>query len=273
MKLDIQNEILYIESNYQKRQSHMLFRRLHHRLIGSMVGLMVVFVLAVGFTLHWSIRQSLENALGDKLQAVALSLAARYTPEEILWMKQGVGDRYRHRFLEPLNRIRKQSDIQRVCIFSIENESWLDTDTTRFHGQIYYQHLFFQQEMAALRKSKASHTLLFTDIDNRPMMAGFAPLIIADSTAGGIGVFGNAHFLGTVDDFNRRILTIGALGMGLAIVMAYILSRSVTKPVAGLVRASRQIGAGHYTDPIPPAGTSEIGELSKTMESMRMNVI
>jgi signal transduction histidine kinase len=251
----------------------MVFHRLNHRLIAAIAGLMFIFISSLGLTLFWSIRQSLQTALGEKVQTIALALASQYTSEEITLLTQGPGPRIRPRFLEPLRLIERQADIRRIYFFSMDYRSLLDTDTTVIQGEIYYQLMFFRQEMQILSLGKPAHTGLFKGIDNKPVMCGFAPLVLAGSTVGGIGVDGNARFLSTVQDFGRRILIFGGMGMGLALLTAVLLARSVTRPVAELASASQQIGAGDYVHSIPSAGSGEIGELARTMELMRQNVI
>ena len=251
----------------------MIFHRLHHQLIAVITGSMVIFIITTGLILHWSIRQSLEKALGEKLQAVAVTLAAGYTHEEISLMIQSGGPRLREYFMQPVNQMLKTTELKRIYFFTLDHRSLLDTDSTVLSNQTYYHLQSFPDEMEHLRSGEASYTVLFTGISGEPTMSGFAPLKAGSSVMAGIGVDGNAHFLNTIRRFNHQIIIFGALAAFMSVLLSIVLARSVTGPVAGLAHVSQQIGEGHYNTPIPQTGTSEIGQLAKTMESMRQNVI
>jgi len=251
----------------------MIFHRLHHRLIAATTGLMVLFIVAVGATLHWSIRQSLENALGEKLESVAATLASQYTNEEIGLLLQNKGPRLNAYFMEPLLEILHATELKRIYFFTSNHQSLLDTDSTISQTYVYHNLQWFPDEMRLLQAGKSSHTLLFTGIDGNPTMNGFAPIKMEEKVIGGVGVEGNAHFLNTVNQFNRQILIYGIAGASFAILLSFILARSVTRPIADLAHVSQQIGAGHYKTVIPLRGAKEMKQLAHTMELMQKNVI
>ena len=249
----------------------MIFHRLHHRLIAAMTGLIIVLLGTVGWTLHWSIRQSLERALGEKLESVAATLSSQYTYEEVSLMQQDMGPRLKSYFLQPLTGMLESADLKRVYIFTLDYRSLLDTDTTA--GPVYHHLQFFSQMMKKLRSGETSHTPLFTNIEGIPVMSGFAPVRLNETVIGGVGVDGNVRFLNAVKRLNHQMILFGTLSTILAVILATLISRTLTQPIAALSRVSQQIGAGHYQTEVPQSGPREIGQLAHTMEIMRQNVI
>ncbi|MBN2102786.1 HAMP domain-containing histidine kinase [bacterium] len=251
----------------------MIFHRLHHRLIAATTGLMILFIIALGVTLHWSIRQSLEKALGEKLQSVAATLASQYTNEEVSFILQNKGPRLHAYFMRPLSEMLRSTDLKRIYFFTLDHRILLDTDSTMLQAHVYHYLQWFPEEMLRLQSGESSHTLLFTGIDGNPAMNGFAPLKMGNNVVGGIGVEGNVRFLNTVNRFKKQILIYGIAGTTFAIILSVVLARSVTRPVASLAHVSHQIGAGNYKALIPRKGAKEIEQLAHTMELMRKNVI
>lgn len=55
----------------------------------------------------------------------------------------------------------------------------------------------------------------------------------------------------------------------LAVVLATGIARSVVRPIRVLITASQRIASGNLTEPIPPLGDDEIGQLAESFDSMR----
>lgn len=69
-----------------------------------------------------------------------------------------------------------------------------------------------------------------------------------------------------------RITFAGIVAMVAAIGVAYLLSRSITRPVASLTRASEQMAEGHYDQRIEVESRDEIGRLARTFNFMAHQV-
>lgn len=67
----------------------------------------------------------------------------------------------------------------------------------------------------------------------------------------------------------RRLLVIGSLTIPLALLFAWGVARSVTKPLAVLTQASERIARGDLDETIPPFGADEIGRLGRSFDQMR----
>src|SRR5581483_2331492 len=73
-------------------------------------------------------------------------------------------------------------------------------------------------------------------------------------------------------DANRwqtEIATFGALTLFVALLLVWITTRSVARPIRALTAASRSIAAGDLTTPVPRGGEGEVRELAAAFDHMR----
>ncbi|MBI2761530.1 MAG: HAMP domain-containing protein [Chloroflexi bacterium] len=69
-----------------------------------------------------------------------------------------------------------------------------------------------------------------------------------------------------------RLALSGGIAMLVAVAIAYLLSRSITRPIVRVTRASEAMAAGHYDQRITVQGRDEIGRLSRTFNQMAHQV-
>jgi signal transduction histidine kinase len=251
----------------------MIFDRIHIRLILFFVALMIVVLAAGGLSIQWSVRRSMEDELGKKLEAVASAASVMFDDEELGYLLAAPGPRLREYLTKKLILIRGRTGVKRIYFFDISNNGLIDTQEGSRSGAEIFSLQFYRKEIGALILGKSSHTILFRGIDGDPTMTGFSPLVLNGKVVGGSGVDGSAAFLGALDALKRRLIQTALLGSVATILLALILSGTITRPIARLVRSSEQIAHGRYDDPIPPLGKGEIGVLSETMEAMRRSVV
>ena len=69
---------------------------------------------------------------------------------------------------------------------------------------------------------------------------------------------------------NEAMLVAGGIGLGVAVIVSYFVTRLIVTPVRRLVRASQRIAAGHYAERIPSvgAGKDELGEMALSFNEM-----
>jgi HAMP domain-containing protein len=78
---------------------------------------------------------------------------------------------------------------------------------------------------------------------------------------------------GEIESTTRTLMLVAALVAAvLGILLAVSITRSVTVPLAHLVKVSDKISTGELDTPVPAAAKDEIGELAEAMERMRVSV-
>jgi two-component system phosphate regulon sensor histidine kinase PhoR len=70
----------------------------------------------------------------------------------------------------------------------------------------------------------------------------------------------------------QAVWAAGAVVVLLGAIVAWLLARSLTGPLARLTRVADRIADGDYQQPVPPAGADEIGLLARALEMMRGRV-
>jgi signal transduction histidine kinase len=70
-----------------------------------------------------------------------------------------------------------------------------------------------------------------------------------------------------------RLLTIAAVLAGLALLAAVLFGRRITQPAEALTDAAVRLGQGDFSTSIPTGGPAEIGQLGRTMDEMRRNLV
>jgi len=69
--------------------------------------------------------------------------------------------------------------------------------------------------------------------------------------------------------WQNQIVLFGALSLGLALLLVWLTTRSVARPILALAAASRQIASGDLTTPIPRGGEGEVRVLAQAFDHMR----
>jgi len=251
----------------------MILHRIHIRLTFFFFGLLIAVLAVGGLSIQWSIRRSMEAELGKKLEAVASAAAVVFDEEEIGYLLSSPVPRLEEYLRKKLLLLRDRTGVKRIYFFDFTNRNLIDTRKESKSGEGIFSLQFYSNEIETVRRGKPSHSILFEGIDGEPTMTGFSPLSVQGKVVGGSAVDGSASFLGAIRALNRRLLQTALIASIATVVLALLLSKTITRPIARLVRSSEQIGRGRYEDPIPTLGKSEIGVLSETMESMRVNVV
>ncbi len=70
----------------------------------------------------------------------------------------------------------------------------------------------------------------------------------------------------------RRLVVVGSLTILVALLFAWGVARSVTKPLETLAHGAQRIAQGDLDEPIPPLGEDEIGRLARAFDQMRITL-
>ena len=78
---------------------------------------------------------------------------------------------------------------------------------------------------------------------------------------------------GELKSIKSRLLVLAAVLAALALLASVLLGRRVTAPTEALNEAALRLGQGDFATSIPTGGPAEIGQLARTMDDMRRNLI
>ncbi|MBN1895385.1 HAMP domain-containing histidine kinase [bacterium] len=251
----------------------MFFHRIRNRMIAWFILFAALILGASGWMLYWSIRQNLEKELGSKLEAVAGAAAVLFSEEEMLYLAQDTGPRFREYASGRLERLREQTRVKRIFLFDWDLVVLADSRGPDPLRKSDIGLKFYSLEIEALQKGKGAHSILFTGMDGAPAMTGFAPLSIAGNPVGGAAVESSVPFLEAVQAIRDRLIWIGIAGVLSAVLLGTLMAGSLTRPIRQLSMASRRISSGRYEPAIPVSGQDEIADLASTLETMRRSII
>jgi signal transduction histidine kinase len=77
----------------------------------------------------------------------------------------------------------------------------------------------------------------------------------------------------SVGSLVQRLLITAVILAAVAVLAGVILGQQVTGPVSTLTEAAERLGHGDFSTSIPVGGTKEVGQLGRTMEDMRNNLV
>ncbi len=78
--------------------------------------------------------------------------------------------------------------------------------------------------------------------------------------------------LAPADNLRQQVLIVGGLSLILIVLLAWALTRFITRPVGRLIAASSGIAGGDLETPVPAVGQDEIGELARRLDEMRVQL-
>jgi signal transduction histidine kinase len=230
-------------------------------------------LLLAGLYLQYRVSEHMERQLGDKLEGIATAVAVQTDAQLVALLTPGDVQTRTYVLLKSrLERIKKQTGMQRLLILSPNGEIWLDTETDAV-GERYTRALFDQFEIEQAIAGMPASSPLFKDNEDRLFKSAYAPLI-KNGVKGVVVVQGSAASLGAVQDIQVTIFKIGLAGLVLSVLLAVLVSRPITRPILELQKAARRIGKGNWERPVTVhSGPNEIVFLAHTMDEMRRELL
>ena len=243
------------------------------RLVFIFVLLTVIVVGGSGFFLYWKAKTSLEDELGNKLMAVAGSIASQIDGQTVMSLKPGDEDSRTYRNIQrKLASIRDRTEVKRIYIIDRDLTNLVDSEGWEV-GKEYARLRFDEAELKLVWKGKPTSSVLFEGSDGILYKSGYSPVWIQDTVQAVVGVDGSATFLASIKNIRKSIFMIGIFGVALGVIMALIFSSTIVNPIKKLVMASARIGEGNYQRHIELKSKTEIGFLAKTMDEMRSSIV
>jgi signal transduction histidine kinase len=83
----------------------------------------------------------------------------------------------------------------------------------------------------------------------------------------------SAQLDSNVSALQRRLVWVAAILAAFALLAGVLLGRRITAPTEALTAAATRLGQGDFAASIPTGGPAEIGQLARTMDDMRRNLI
>jgi signal transduction histidine kinase len=237
--------------------------------------LQIAFVLLIsGVYLKYRLQSELERELGAKLETVAASFSVQLDASLIMLL--GPGDEETRTFrnlMQRLQQLLNATKLKRIVVMTPSGGIWLDTNPGAKIGTLYLGYQINNREIATVMQKNTASSTLFKGHDGQWYKSGYAPMTLDSRVVGIVLVEGSAETLATVRTMQRHLLQLGVFCLVLAFILALLISKRLTAPLARLQQAARQIGLGKFDQPIQVHGRDEIAFLAQTMEEMRNAIL
>ncbi len=151
----------------------------------------------------------------------------------------------------------------RVLASTKAERMFTDSDHGRFLAEL------IKQKKSAVGSCHGCHESVGPSDREREVVA-FAPL--ANAPWGLTVRQPENEALSLVVGVKRNLLMAGFLTILVALLFAWGMARSLTKPLRILTQAARRITEGNLDEPIQPLGDDEIGSLGRSLDNMRMTL-
>ena len=115
-------------------------------------------------------------------------------------------------------------------------------------------------------------TLIFPDYRGVEVLSAFGPLDISGMHWAIMSEIDEAEAFQHIRELRNRMFGLGGVLIVLIGVLAYGLSRTLTRPVRSLGQAAQSLTAGNLDTPVERISSDEIGDLAENFEQMRLSL-
>lgn len=239
--------------------------RLFFKFIIPYIFLIVTVFSLSGWLFFSSAREALDAELSRRLMGVADLVARTVNPHFLMRIRPGDEDTSLYRLvLQELGKLREAARVKDIHLFDRENRMIVDLDQTQRIGE---ENLFLQldsYELEQVWRGRTVSSVLYRGRDGRFYKAGYAPVwddqgeVIA-----GVGVEVGVDFMQIMDGVRRQFIGISLFSGGLIVMISFLLSRSMIRPIQVLTSATEQLGNEESYPQVDLKRNDELGDLGK----------
>lgn len=252
---------------------------LRHQLILALVVPAFAVLAAMAYRADAAMRRALEDALGERLEAIAQATATAIDPRVLLLEAGDDESRIAKNAHKKLQSLIEATHVERILIARMDGtQVVLDSSGRLKVGAELARAAFDQNELDVVARGGSTASVLFQDATGRWYKSGFAPLAepatedAAEAVRGVVIVEAPAQFFEALGDLRSVLISIVLAGFVALIGLAVVASRGVTTSLSRLSRAAERIGAGELSTEISRAGPREAQVLAQTMQSMARSI-
>lgn len=244
--------------------------RLFFKFIIPYIFLIVTVFSFSGWLFFSSASEALDAELSRRLVGVADLIARTVNPTFLVRIQPGDEDTSLYRLiLEELEMIREATQVKDIHLFDRQNRVVVDLDGTQAIGEEDLLLQIDSYELDQVWRGHAVSSVLYRGRDSRFYKAGYAPLrngqgqIIA-----GVGVEVGADFMQIIDRVRRQFIGITLASGGFILLISFLLSRSMIRPIQILTSATEQLGKDGGYPQVDLNRNDELGDLGRRFNQM-----
>ncbi len=234
----------------------------------------LLIINIIGWLLYFQARRYFDEELGNKLKSVAVNINYLIQHDLLLYITPGIeGGNFYKSLSASLRGLQKSFDLQRVYIIDSSNKLLIDSDSLVTIGTTI-PHL--QANLAELSKAKEGtpvYTTLYRAYNGNLYKSAFAPIKDKNKKIIAIAcVDASPSFLNVINKIESFLIMVNTVSLLVALLLSFLLARSITNPIKKLVTAAQKISGGDYNTEIKISSQNEIGFLGKVFDAMQKNI-
>lgn len=258
---------------------------LKNKLSSLVIAIVIVFFLIIFWTSSTQLQNNLARDLENELRSVGILTTETLNAEEIqaLTTKNGADDPTFLKMQKYMDGImQKQKVMSWIYAWSLKGDEVRTIAYTTNLNEIYKPGEVFKDlapiHLEAAKKAMAGGEAVVTDIFEDPFgkwRTVFTP--VKDKSGNNIAVIGidySADYIqATINKAGLTSLIIAVIGVLVVAVVIYLAVMLMTKPLRRLVEVANEVADGNLSNQVELySGKDEIGELSKAIQTMHMNL-
>jgi len=255
--------------------------RISTRLVAAFV-LPAALVLAVnGVVAYFSARDAFREQYARKLEVLATTIAAQIDPDRVLALLPGdERERWYLDLAAELETQKRAADLTGLYLINGNGQIFVDADRRYPIEQRITN--WASDAPAVVRAIHRAQETWVEDTDKEPpSYRAYKRLEVSglDEAAAGdepaeeevllLGVEAGLDYLPALRSYALTLLPLGCVSLLAVMLIALVVSRTITRPVRDLVEDARRIGSGDLEAPVRTKGSDEIAFLARTLDEMR----
>ncbi len=234
----------------------------------------LLMINTVGWLLYFQTRKYFDEELGNKLKSAAEEITYLVQPDLLTYLVPGTekGNFYQSLSLS-LRGLKKSFNLKRVYIIDTTNKLLLDADTLKIIGSAIPHLQTNLVELSEAKNGKTISTTLYRSYNGNLYKSAFASIKNKNNKIIAVAcVDASPSFLNVINKIEHFLFILNLISLITAILLSFLLARSITNPIKKLVSAAQRISGGNYNFDINITSRNEIGFLGNVFNAMQKNI-
>lgn len=244
--------------------------KLRPRILSLVIGILIVSFLALSIPLYWYTRSALEDELDKRLLSTAEIAAGNLSGDLLLNLtKEPAFSTVRFALEQELASFLVEG-IEGLAIYSQRGEELAKWSPKKSdHPQIS---VLLQTFSGAEDSAVSAVSEIYQLSAGEYVKAAATSIDVGQNPPPILVVWGGAEFMTVIDQIVGSIFWIVLISIVVAVSLAIVFSRSLTRPVMQLSAYARSIQKNIYSDTVDLGRTDEFGDLNRSLAEMHAEI-
>ncbi len=234
----------------------------------------ILLINTVGWIIYFQTKKYFDEELGNKLKSASAEITYLVQPDLLSYITPGIEKgKFYESLSSSLRGLKKSFELESVYIVDKSNKLLLDADQNNNIGSAIPQLQTNLIELKEAKEGKTVSTTLYRDYNGNLVKSAFSPIKNKNGKIIAIAcVEASPTFLNVINKIERFIFYLNLISLLAAVILSFILAKSITNPIKKLVSAAQRISCGNYQEDINIISRNEIGFLGNVFNAMQKDI-